>query len=214
MLLPLADWPQRAPDLGIAGLRLRPLRDADATHWYAYLRDDNVTGHTSWQLDGPDALAPLIRGYADPAASHCVRLAIVEADDRLIGTIGFNEITPGARRAEIAYDLAPSHWRRGIASRACEAMTAWALQTLGPDAGAGHGAGHQYRLGRRAGTLPFPPRRAAAPLPAGARRAAPFLDVRAHLAARAGRRRMRLARLSVPVGPALPGRDPLFPREP
>ncbi|WP_241117150.1 GNAT family N-acetyltransferase [Achromobacter xylosoxidans] len=131
MLLPLADWPQRAPDLGIAGLRLRPLRDADATHWYAYLRDDNVTRHTSWQLDGPDALAPLIRGYADPAASHCVRLAIVEADDRLIGTIGFNEITLGARRAEIAYDLAPSHWRRGIASRACEAMTAWALQTLG-----------------------------------------------------------------------------------
>ena len=32
---------------------------------------------------------------------------------------------------EIAYDLAPSHWRRGIASQACEAVTGWALQTLG-----------------------------------------------------------------------------------
>ena len=73
----------------------------------------------------------LIRGYADPVASHALRLAIVEADDRLIGTIGLNEITPGARRAEIAYDLAPSHWRRGIASQACEAVTGWALQTLG-----------------------------------------------------------------------------------
>lgn len=131
MSLPLADWPQQAPDLGIAGLRLRPLRDADAAAWYAYLSDDNVTRHTSWQLDGPDALVRLIRGYADPGATHAMRLAIVEADDRLIGTIGLNEITPGARRAEIAYDLAPSHWRRGIASQACEAVTGWALQTLG-----------------------------------------------------------------------------------
>ncbi|AMG40466.1 GNAT family N-acetyltransferase [Achromobacter xylosoxidans] len=131
MSLPLADWPQQAPDLGIAGLRLRPLRDADAAAWYAYLSDDNVTRHTSWQLDGPDALVRLIRGYADPVATHAMRLAIVEADDRLIGTIGLNEITPGARRAEIAYDLAPSHWRRGIASQACEAVTGWALQTLG-----------------------------------------------------------------------------------
>ena len=131
MFLPLADWPQQAPDLGIAGLRLRPLRDADAAAWYAYLSDDNVTRHTSWQLDGPDALVRLIRGYADPVATHAMRLAIVEADDRLIGTIGLNEITPGARRAEIAYDLAPSHWRRGIASQACEAVTGWALQTLG-----------------------------------------------------------------------------------
>ncbi len=131
MSLPLADWSRQAPDLGIAGLRLRPLRDADAAAWHAYLSDDNVTRHTSWQLDGADALAGLIRGYADPVATRAMRLAIVEADDRLIGTIGLNEIMPGARRAEIAYDLAPSHWRRGIASQACEAVTGWALQTLG-----------------------------------------------------------------------------------
>lgn len=131
MLLPLADWPRRAPDLGVAGLRLRPPRHGDAADWHAYRRDDNVTRHTSWQLDGPDTLQALIQGDAGPVASRCVRLAIIEADDRLVGTIGLNEITPGARRAEIAYDLAPSHWRRGIATRACEAVTAWALQTLG-----------------------------------------------------------------------------------
>ena len=131
MLLPLADWPQCAPKLDIFGLRLRPLRQTDAADWYAYLRDDNVTRHTSWQIDGAQALADLIQDYADPVASHCMRLAIVETNDRLVGTIGFNEIAPGARRAEIAYDLSPSHWRRGIASRACETVTAWAFQTLG-----------------------------------------------------------------------------------
>lgn len=49
MSLPLADWSLQAPDLGIAGLRLRPLRDAAA--WYAYLNDDDATRPASWQRD-------------------------------------------------------------------------------------------------------------------------------------------------------------------
>ena len=63
----------------------------------------------------------------------CIRdsLAIAGADDRLIGTIGLNEIALPARRAEIAYDLAPVHWRQGIATQACTVVTDWALQTLG-----------------------------------------------------------------------------------
>ncbi len=131
MSIPLTDWPRHAPDLGITGLRLRPLHEADAVDWHAYLRDEAVTRHTSWQLDGPDTLVRLIHGYADPAATHSVRLAIAGADDRLIGTIGLNEISLPARRAEIAYDIAPTYWRHGIATLACEVLTAWALQTLG-----------------------------------------------------------------------------------
>lgn len=131
MMPNLVDDPQDLPDLGVAGLQLRPLRVDDAGAWYAYLRENVVTRHTSWQLDGPADLVRLIHAYAKPMESHCMRLAIVASDDGLAGTIGLNEISIPARRAEIAYDIAPQYWRRGIATRACASVTAWALQQLG-----------------------------------------------------------------------------------
>lgn len=131
MLPTFTDCPQDLPELGLDGLRLRPMRDADAAAWHAYLRDEAVTRHTSWQLDGPDTLVRLIRAYANPAESHSMRFAIETADGALAGTIGLNEISLPARRAEIAYDVAPQYWRRGIATQACQAVTAWALRELG-----------------------------------------------------------------------------------
>ncbi len=131
MLTTYADWPQDCPALDAPGMRLRAMRQDDAEDWYAYLRVEAVTRHTSWRLDGPETLAGLIRAYARPDLSNSLRLAIAGPDDRLVGTIGLNEIAPPQRRAEIAYDIAPAHWRQGLASSACAAVTDWALQTLG-----------------------------------------------------------------------------------
>ncbi|MFD4840521.1 GNAT family N-acetyltransferase [Achromobacter sp. NPDC058515] len=131
MPLLLPDRLQDLPDLGVPGMRLRAMREDDAAGWYAYLREELVTRHTSWRLDGPGELADLIRGYARPERSHSVRLAIAGPDDRLAGTIGLNEISLAHRRAEIAYDIAPEYWRQGLATKACAVVTDWALQTLG-----------------------------------------------------------------------------------
>nr|WP_255592668.1 GNAT family protein [Bordetella sp. BOR01] len=120
------------PDAGTQGLRLRRLRQQDAADWHEYLRDEAVTRHTSWQLAGIADLDSLIALYLSSPGSGCVRLAIADAaSNRLRGTIGFNEIAAAHGRAEIAYDLAPTLWNRGIASRACAAVTGWALQSLG-----------------------------------------------------------------------------------
>lgn len=126
-----ADWPRDYPALGAPGLRLRAMREDDAADWYAYLRREDVTRHTSWRLDGPQTLADLIRAYARPDRSHSMRLAIAGPDGRLVGTIGLNEIALPQRRAEIAYDIDPAYWRQGLATRACAALTDWALETLG-----------------------------------------------------------------------------------
>ena len=107
------------------------MREADADDWHDYLRLEEVTRHTSWRLDGPATLSALIRAYAEPARSNSMRLAIAGPDDRLVGTIGLNEISIPHRRAEIAYDLAPTYWGRGVASEACRKLAEWALRDLG-----------------------------------------------------------------------------------
>lgn len=131
MVPAFADWPRDYPALGAPGMRLRAMRAEDAADWCAYLRDEAVTRHTSWRLDGEGALADLIQAYAQPGRSHSMRLAIVGPDDRLVGTVGLNEIALPQRRAEIAYDIAPARWRQGLATQACAALTGWALHTLG-----------------------------------------------------------------------------------
>ena len=105
------------------------MREADADDWHDYLRLEEVTRHTSWRLDGPATLSALIRAYAEPARSNSMRLAIAGPDDRLVGTIGLNEISIPHRRAEIAYDLAPTYWGRGVASEACRKLAEWACGT-------------------------------------------------------------------------------------
>ena len=56
---------------------------------------------------------------------------IDDASGALIGTIGFHTVSDVNRTAEIAYDLAPSHWGKGIASTVCNAVTEWAFAHYG-----------------------------------------------------------------------------------
>ena len=109
---------------------LRPLTPADIPQWYEYLTMPVVFEHTSWNLQSPSELGH----YAtlSTAASALLRLAIAErSTDRLIGTIGFHTVSPENRSAELAYDLSPGWWGKGIASQMCEAMVQWAHSHVG-----------------------------------------------------------------------------------
>ncbi|KWO46450.1 GCN5 family acetyltransferase [Burkholderia sp. MSMB1459WGS] len=116
------------PRSGFPGLSLRQLERADLDAWYAYLSNPDVVRHTSWNLRSPDDLLPLFDDIESADPDSVRRLAIVDtASDALAGTIGLHTVSTVNRSAEIAYDLAPSHWGRGIASAVCEAVTAWAF---------------------------------------------------------------------------------------
>ncbi|MFM2085429.1 MAG: hypothetical protein RLZZ237_298 [Pseudomonadota bacterium] len=115
-------------------VEIRPLLAADIPHWYAYLRDPEVVRHTSWKLRDIHDLYALFNSYQIAGAETPLRFAIAErcadgSTGRLIGTLGFNQRSVQHRQAEIAYDLAPAWWGRGIATAVCVAAGEWALQS-------------------------------------------------------------------------------------
>lgn len=114
------------PRSGFPGLSLRQLDRSDLDAWYAYLSWRDVVRHTSWNLHARDDLLPLFDDIESTHPDSIRRLAIVDdASGALTGTIGLHTVSTANRSAEIAYDLAPSHWGRGIASALCASVTAW-----------------------------------------------------------------------------------------
>lgn len=121
-----------APSSGHPAVVLRQLERSDADNWYSYLSLPEVFQHTSWNLDSVRDLSRLFDLFDSTSGDSDRRLAIVDRlDDRLIGTIGFHTISNANRTAEIAYDVAPSHWGLGIAGAVCDAVTRWAFSTYG-----------------------------------------------------------------------------------
>ncbi|AJC21791.1 GNAT family N-acetyltransferase [Pandoraea pulmonicola] len=120
------------PHVTLPGIQLRQLERADLDAWYAYLRLPSVVEHTSWNLNAAEDLLPMFESLASDAAESIRRLAVMDvASNTLIGTVGFHSVSATNRSAEIAYDLSPSHWGKGIAKAICAAMTHWAFDANG-----------------------------------------------------------------------------------
>ncbi len=114
------------PELQYAGLRLRLLHRDDLYSLHAYLTLPQVYTHTSWNVQSVDDLLPMVEANEAASAESQLRLAIAdETSNALVGTVGLHSVFLRDHRAEIAYDLAPQHWGRGIASAACRAMLHW-----------------------------------------------------------------------------------------
>jgi ribosomal-protein-alanine N-acetyltransferase len=52
----------------------------------------------------------------------------LHGDDQLVGTCGFNEWSAAHRWAEMAYDLAPRHWGKGLMRQAVGAVLQWTFR--------------------------------------------------------------------------------------
>jgi ribosomal-protein-alanine N-acetyltransferase len=109
---------------------LRPLVPADVAQWFEYLAMPIVFEHTSWNVQSSAELEHYVGLSELPSAP--LRLAIADrATDQLVGTIGFHTVSPENRSGELAYDLSPPWWGKGIASHACETMVQWAHLHVG-----------------------------------------------------------------------------------
>jgi ribosomal-protein-alanine N-acetyltransferase len=123
---------QSLPRSEHAQVELRPIVAADIPVWFGYLTDRAVYEHTSWNVQSPQELALYAWSASTREPESLTRFAIaLRATDQLIGTAGFHSVSPHNRTAELAYDLAPAYWGRGIATYVSGLLTEWAHQSCG-----------------------------------------------------------------------------------
>lgn len=111
---------------------LRPIEATDLTDWFNYLSLPDVYEHTSWAVTSATDLAPYIWSTEAASPSSALRFAIANrSSGRLVGTIGFHTVSALKKTAELAYDLAPEVWDKGIATNLCKLLVSWAHAHVG-----------------------------------------------------------------------------------
>jgi [ribosomal protein S5]-alanine N-acetyltransferase len=113
-------------------VELRPIVAADLPVWFKFLTDREVFEHTSWNVQSPEELDEYVWTESTHEPASLTRFAIVlRGSGEFIGTAGFHSVAPYNRTAELAYDLAPPHWGKGIATYICGLLTGWAHKSCG-----------------------------------------------------------------------------------
>ena len=111
---------------------LRPIVEADLRVWYAYLSTPAVYEYTSWNPSSTSELSQYVWTPEEFTDSSLLRLAIaLRATGELVGTAGFHTVSRQNRSAELAFDLSPSVWGKGIATYVCQLLVAWAHDSVG-----------------------------------------------------------------------------------
>jgi [ribosomal protein S5]-alanine N-acetyltransferase len=106
---------------------LRELVSGDIQPWYDYLCLPQVYEHTSWDVRAPADLAHYAWKPEEFTEASLLPFGVAsKSTNRLVGTAGFHSVSPQNQTAEIAYDLAPDVWGRGIATAVCRELVCWA----------------------------------------------------------------------------------------
>jgi RimJ/RimL family protein N-acetyltransferase len=122
-----------APTLSDGEIRVRPLAPSDVPAIVAACQDPEIPRWT--RVPSPylreDAERFLAIASAEAAAGDGVALAVCDAGDRLIGTIGLMELDREQGYGEIGYWTAAEARGRGAARRAVALLRDWAHAELG-----------------------------------------------------------------------------------
>ena len=121
------------PVLETERLLLREIVPQDAPHIYSFFSDDRVTKlygiNTFTNIEEAESLIASFSSNFDEKRG--IRWGIeIKEQQGLIGTIGFNLLSPMHRRAEIGYELHPNYWRKGYAKEALQKLMEYGLNEM------------------------------------------------------------------------------------
>ena len=112
-------------------LTLRPLRPTDAAGLFAFAGDPEVARYTTWDALGSLEAAEGYVAYLGQPSDWPTWGVAERETDRLIGLMGLVGGDRPQARAEVGYTIARSHWGRGLASEALEAVLRHAFTVMG-----------------------------------------------------------------------------------
>lgn len=122
----------RPPTLRSERLLLRPLGPEDAEGHWRFARLPEVAEHVGWARQGSvaEARAWLLRSVLpcyEARWPYPLGLALPEAPDRLVGTVGLFWQDRAHHTMELAYVLDPACWGQGLAAEASRCLLDWAF---------------------------------------------------------------------------------------
>ena len=122
------------PDLTTDRLLLRGVAEGDADFLLRQFSDEDVCRYLydAEPFTSIDEAEELVRFFIDPEGKNRNRWIIVEkASGEPIGTCGYSRWDKQNDLADLGYDLAPAHWRRGYMSEALAAAIGSGFENMG-----------------------------------------------------------------------------------
>ncbi|HEX6652834.1 MAG TPA: GNAT family N-acetyltransferase [Thermoleophilaceae bacterium] len=126
--IPLPD-----PPLTDGEIRLRPWERRDVPAVTAACQDPEIPRWTVVPRNYTERHARdfISHTAGDLAAGRELNLAVVDADDRVLGAVGMSNFDWADMKGEIGYWVVPEARRREVGSRATRMLAEWALTMLG-----------------------------------------------------------------------------------
>jgi len=119
------------PENNYLGLIFQKIERKHLKEWFEYLIIPEFARHTSWDVKNIGDIERLEYWYNSFEPDSPIRFAIVdELTNALVGTIGFNSISPLNKSGEVSYDIAPPYWTKGIGTNVCKSMIKWGFFEL------------------------------------------------------------------------------------
>jgi RimJ/RimL family protein N-acetyltransferase len=116
----------------VNGFFVRPIEIGDVAAWAAYVCLPEVKRHTSMTASSEAEVEVEVRRMLVDGPDAPVRFVLQDCSSgEVVATVGFHSISARFATAEIAYDVAPSQWGKGIATRACQAASLWGFEVRG-----------------------------------------------------------------------------------
>ena len=109
--------------------------DFDSGHYFLYMNAPEVKNFIS-DSNIPESINSAKQDLQYWASLFNTRRSVYwaireQSNDKLIGTIGFNNISFINMRGEISYDLAYDYWGKGIMTKAINTIAAFAQEKMG-----------------------------------------------------------------------------------